>query len=99
MFISLLFSMLSRNEYVDQAHVGEITITVVLRARHLDSKSIIQVNESGRTMQKRKLSMFYANLQHNNWLLSLFMAPISFPSSFNSNLKHFGTVCSCSSSA
>lgn len=69
--------MLTRKEYVNQAHVGEITITVVLGARHLDSRSIIQAKDNGSTMKKRKSSMFYANLQHNNWPLPLFMAPIS----------------------
>ena len=37
---------------MNQAHVGEITITAVLGARHLDSRSIIQVKDSGSTRKK-----------------------------------------------
>ena len=39
---------------MNQAHVGKITITVVLGARHLDSRSVIQVNDSGSTMKKKE---------------------------------------------
>lgn len=50
--------MLTRKEYVNQAHVGEITITAVLGARHLDSRSIIYSSER-QWKQKEKKKIKY----------------------------------------